>query len=132
MSKPTPQAIVAEGGNPQASALSQRALERLVNEVPADDVCAMVKEMLTAETPQGNPDWRARTDAIKVWFSYVIGLPIQRQEIVTHKVSGHVDAAALLSNPATLDAIVRRLSGTPAGDKLKAALDKASPASIDV
>lgn len=99
----------------------------LIDAVPMKEIAMCIADMLHAELSNGQPDWRGRESACKLWLSYVVGLPVQRQEIVTHKVSGQVDAASLLSNPATLDAIVRRLAGTEAGDKLKSALDKAAP-----
>ncbi len=72
----------------------------------------------------GAPDWRGRESGVKLWLSYVVGLPVQRQEIVTHKVSSIGDSKALLRSPATLEAISRQLAGTAEGERLIEALSK--------
>ena len=107
---------------PDNPVLSQRTIAQLINAVPLETITATISAMLEACTPQEYPDWRARESGVKLWLSYVIGLPVQRQEIVTHKVSSVADPAALLANPATVEAIARQLKGTEAGDKLLAAL----------
>lgn len=69
-------------------ALSTRAVAELCNRVPIDRVIERITGLLDAEMRDGFPDHRARKDGITLWLSYVVGLPVQRQEIVTHKVTG--------------------------------------------
>lgn len=112
------------GDNPQ---LSARAITYLCNEIPAQEVVQVIRDLLTAETPQGNPDWRARESGVKLWMSYVIGLPIQRQEIIQHRIVSKPDAGKLLSTPSALEALARSLANNPEGrDKLLAALQAAA------
>lgn len=111
--------------------LSQRTIAELINRVPLSEVVGQLQGMLSAKTPQGNPDWRARESGVKLWLSYVIGLPVQRQEIVTHKVSSIGDSKQLLRSPATLDAIRRQLAGTEEGAALAKALSNAGKVSVE-
>jgi len=84
--------------------INRSAVAILAEKVPADDVCAMLAEMLTATRPtkQGPiPDWRAREAACKIWFAYREGLPVQRQEIhqtVTNRTED--ESMKLLESPA--------------------------------
>lgn len=96
------------------SDLSRAALESLTSQVPSDDVIGTLAAMLVAETPQGNPDWRARENAVKLWLSYVVGLPVQRQEIVQHKVTSARPTLAMLSDPATRSALRQLLADAEA------------------
>jgi hypothetical protein len=96
------------------------ALEFLVEKIPADRIVRKIDAMLKAETPQGNPDWRAQSDAVKLWLSYVIGLPIQRQHIIQEKISTPAPDK-LLENPVAVETLFRLALATEAG---KAALAK--------
>jgi hypothetical protein len=89
-------------------ALSARSITEMINRVPLDTVVGTLQKLLDATQRDGFPDWRARTDGIKLWLSYVIGLPVQRQEIVTHKLTSAKPTAAMLANPETR-AMLRRL-----------------------
>ena len=70
-----------------APQLSQRAIAQIINRVPVERIVEVIEGLLTAEFPNDKPDWKARESGAKLWLSYVIGLPVQRQEIVTHKVT---------------------------------------------
>jgi len=89
--------------------LSLRTIAEMVNSIPLDRITRTIAEMLDACTPQGNPDWRARTDGAKLWLSYVIGLPVQRQEIVTHKITTAPALRSLMSDPAVRERIQAEL-----------------------
>ena len=98
--------------------LSIRAVVEMCNRVPVDRVMIVLEGLLDASMRDGFPDWRARTDGVKLWLSYVVGLPVQRSEIVQHKIVSRPDSAALLSNPATVESLAKRLRGTEAGATL--------------
>lgn len=75
------------------SNISQHLLERLVAEIPAKRILEGIKEMLSAtfitKSGKSHPDYRAREAGLKLYMSYAIGLPVQRQIIanVTHPSS---------------------------------------------
>lgn len=106
------------------SALSAKAIEQLITEVPVSEVMQVVKDLLTATCPgeKAYPDWRARENGVKLWMSYVVGLPTQRIEETQTRVNVTLDPEKMLSNPATLEAIARKLRGTEAGTRLLDAL----------
>lgn len=97
--------------------LSTRTIVALVNKVPVDRIITVIESMLDAETPQGNPDWRARESGVKLWLSYVVGLPVQRQEIIQHKIVSKPDAGKLLATPSALEALARSLAQQPEGKR---------------
>jgi hypothetical protein len=84
--------------------INRSAVAILAEKVPANDVCAMIAEMLQATRPTKHgpiPDWRAREAAAKIWLAYQEGLPIQRQEIhqtVTNRTED--ESMRLLESPA--------------------------------
>lgn len=115
--------------------LSPRAIERLATEVPIETIIEGIQYLINAkigDPPEdGEPDLRRRDTraleaGLKLWLSYVIGLPVQRQEIVTHKLTGTIDPVQLIANPATLDALARQAVAAGAEGKLLEAIRAAS------
>ena len=90
-------------GRPKALALKEIAkdpincgvalLHTLATEVPPDEVAALIKELMHAETtvrtgPESwgqTPDNRIRLAAIQLYVSYMLGMPIQRVMTETKK-----------------------------------------------
>lgn len=117
--------MAEENTNPldtvRAKGVSLANIERLATELPFEQVISCIREMFGALLSNDKPDWRARETGVKLWLSYVIGLPVQRQEIITHKVTSAPTTAQLLKNPATREALVRQIAGDP--ESRKALLD---------
>ncbi len=119
--------------NPAVAALakgvSPAVLEAINSKVSPDDIAEAIRDMLDATLANGQKDWRAVEIAVKTYLAYTVGLPIQRQEVVTHKIISKPSPERLLNTPGAADALVRTL---PAADraKLLAALSKAG--TVDV
>lgn len=125
MSEKSTRAARALEATGRPGGISADTINTLVNFVPVEKVMERLKEMLDATTPGGTfPDWRARENAIKLWLSYAVGLPVQRVEETQTRVNVQIDPEKLLSNPASLEAIARKLQGTDAGARLLAELSK--------
>ena len=98
-----------------------------VNEcVTPERVAESIGQLLTAKrvtkTGAEFPDYRAMEAGIKLYLAYTIGLPVQRQEVVT--VNLDADAAS---------DIEARLKSSPAARAaLRKALDSAEGGAVDV
>jgi hypothetical protein len=101
--------------------LSPRVISILAEKIPADQIRQTIQEMMSAERPlKGGasiPDWRAREAAVKLWLAYCEGLPIQRQQIVTHQVSGPDLWETAKTNPHVREALRNQLAALDAADK---------------
>lgn len=104
---------------------SQLLLETLAASFTDEQVKATMKEMLNAEvvTRGGSirPDYRTRLEAMKMYFAYIVGTPIQRQEQVNYNLD---------INDLEEDELIETLSKSPAmrkkvGDMLLAAEEQA-------
>lgn len=113
--------------------LGPKAIERLAREVPIEKVIATIKDMMEANMTAGNaaaklvaagmeppPDWRAREAALKLWLSYVVGMPIQRQHIVHDKPRRSNPEEDFENSPAAQAAALRYLRSTPEGREMLA------------
>lgn len=94
--------------------VSPRLVMRIAEKIPFDDIITGIKEMLGALLSNDKPDWRAREIGIKLWLSYVIGLPVQRQHVIQERITTAPTVDTLLQNPATLDALERMLAAARA------------------
>ena len=103
---------------------SDRTIDLLCQYASADDIGRTIAEMLQAKLSNGAPDWRGRESGCKLWLAYCVGLPVQRIEETQTRVNVQIDPEKLLSNPASLEAIARKLQGTDAGARLLAELSK--------
>ena len=78
--------------------LGLAAMTRLAEEIPIELIVSGIKDLLTATQTNGKiaakleeggfaapPDYRAREAGLKLWLSYVIGMPVQRQHILQEK-----------------------------------------------
>ena len=94
----------------KASDIGPEMLTRLAAKVSPEDIAELIRTMITAEheTKGGDmyPDWRAREAGAKLWMSYMIGMPIQRQVIVNQaSESGVQTLERLLESPASRRAL---------------------------
>jgi hypothetical protein len=94
----------------QASDIGPEMLTRLAAKVSPEDIAELIRTMITAEheTKSGAlyPDWRAREAGAKLWMSYMIGMPVQRQIVVneTRESTGQT-LERLLASPASRRAL---------------------------
>ena len=85
-------------------------LGKLADLVPPEVIAAKIMEMLDAEIEnargQTYPDWRAREAGIKLYLSYQLGMPVQRQIVVneTRESTGQT-LERLLASPASRRAL---------------------------
>jgi hypothetical protein len=67
--------------------VSAQVIERLAERFTPDEICRRIEDLLDATHLSGGgkqiPDNRAREGGLKLLLSYLVGLPVQRQEIVT-------------------------------------------------
>jgi hypothetical protein len=96
--------------------VSPSAVTRMKALIPADTVMAVVSGMLHAtrwvgigEAAQEVPDWRTREAGVKIFLSYTEGLPVQRQEIITHDMGSGDLMARAEKSPALVRQIERML-----------------------
>ena len=129
MAKHDKTGILPQDGNP--AALTPAVMTAIARKVSPERIADCIAMLLEAELSNGQPDVRAIESGIKLYLNYMVGMPVQRQEIVTHKVTSSIDPKSLLANPATLDAIVRQLEGSEAGDTLLKRLRDAKGKTID-
>lgn len=102
-----PLASLAHAGD-----LTPKVLAILAEKVPVEEIGDKIRALLDAKTKDGTrSDFRAVEAGLKIWLSYVVGLPVQRTENVN--VNLDADAGAGLRE---------RLAKSPA---LRSALRKA-------
>ena len=76
---------------------AMRAIMRLQDEIPFEEIAAKIRELINATRPTKNgdiPDTRSIECGIKLYMSYTIGLPVQRQEIITKQIDETEDELA--------------------------------------
>lgn len=98
----------------QAAHITSRLLEQLAEKFPPETVVSYIQKLLTAThvTAGGKviDDNRAIEAGVKLLLSYQVGLPIQRQEIVTMTVDGDKAIEEKLSrSPAMRKALKARI-----------------------
>lgn len=102
--------------------LTADALQEIRDSVSAADVARAIREALDATytSAAGNtfPDHRTRLEAGKVWMNYMVGMPLQRQEVIA-TVSEPPEAIIkrMLQSPAARSKLVELLNETEAGKK---------------
>ena len=88
--------------------------ESLATELPDEQIAIAIRDALTATqtTRSGTvePDHKTRLQAATLALSYRVGLPVQRQEVITANLSDN-DAAILerVKNSPTARAALRRV-----------------------
>ena len=105
-----------------AAALTPRVMEAILSRITPEDIADGIRSLLDAKLSNGQTDARAVESGIKLFLNYTVGLPVQRVEETQTRVNVSLDPEKLLSNPATLEAIARKLRGTEAGERLLGAL----------
>lgn len=103
------------------AALSERSLALMVKRVPAQRIALRIEQMVDAKTPQGNPDWRARENGVKLWLSYIIGEPLKRTQVVKVTRTDAPPLDQLASTPAGMEALARMLAAVRGGREAFAA-----------
>lgn len=87
----------------------QRTIELLAKHVTPEAIAQAVASALQAETVtrEGTvPDFRTRLEASKIYLNYLVGLPVQRQEIVHQAVRNDQESMdRLLASPAAVAAL---------------------------
>jgi hypothetical protein len=86
---------------------SAAAIQAIMDVTPASEVADKIGELIRARR-NGEPDTRAVEVGLKLWLSYVIGLPVQRQHVINEKLVTAKPTKAMLANPETR-AMLRRL-----------------------
>lgn len=105
-----------------AAALTPAIIAAITALVSPQDIAEGIRKLLDAKLSNGQGDVRAIESGIKLYLNYTVGLPVQRVEETQTRVNVNVDPEKLLSNPASLEAIARKLRGTEAGTRLLEAL----------
>ena len=100
------------------SAIGVRLLTTLAEAVPAEEVAEVVRDLMKAtstvrtgsESFKEVPDYRAREAGAKLYFGYMLGLPVQRSIEIQHREESDEDTwERLLSSPAARAAMMRAL-----------------------
>lgn len=94
-------------------------LVKLAEMIPPEDIAERIKDMMNAtyENARGDvkTDWRAVEAGVKLYLSYQIGMPVQRQVVVQQSVeSGDQTMDRLMSSPAAikvLEAMLEKAKG---------------------
>lgn len=104
------------------SSISQAFIVAVSECVAPERVAEAVGQLLTAKrlTKAGAeyPDYRAMEAGIKLYLAYTIGLPVQRQEVVTVNVDADTEAGMmdrLAKSPALRAALRKALDAADAG-----------------
>jgi hypothetical protein len=90
------------------AAITPAVLSAIIRDITPDDIAMGLRQMMDAKLANGQPDVRAIESAIKIYLSWTVGLPVQRQIIEQHKMVTAKPTAAMLANPETR-AMLRRL-----------------------
>ncbi len=112
-------------------------LGKLAELVPPAVIAAKIHEMLDAEIKNARgefyPDWRAREAGIKLYLSYQLGMPVQRQIVVNEqRETTSQTLERLLASPASRRALQAVLDeDQTTGNPLRTA-GKAGEGAVDV
>jgi hypothetical protein len=97
------------------SSVSQALVDHLSKRFPPEYIAEKVAELLVAThvTRGGNPiaDNRAREAGVKLLLSYLVGLPVQRQEIVNVNIDSLADLQQRAQQSPALRQAVAKLLG---------------------
>lgn len=101
----------------KASDVGPALLGKLAELVPPAVIAAKIHEMLDAELKNARgefyPDWRAREAGIKLYLSYQLGMPVQRQIVVNEQRENKEQTLErLLASPASRRALQMALEPT--------------------
>jgi hypothetical protein len=116
--------IIRKNGDIRAPWVSQKLIETLAERFTPERLVGYIEDLLAAThvTKGGNviPDNRARESAVKLLLAYVVGLPVQRQEIIQTFIDGSKDTeAAILASPSLRSALAMKIAQADASDSSK-------------
>ena len=94
--------------------INKQVAKVLLEKVSAEKVADVIRDMLNATrlTKEGvEPDGRQREAGVKLWLAYMVGLPVQRQEIVSVALDAEAEIGMRerLRNSPALRASLRRV-----------------------
>jgi hypothetical protein len=101
------------------SLLGPEAIRKIAEAVSPQEIANAIKAMMVTGSLmkaakeagfEAPPDWRAREAGIKLWCSYVIGMPVQRQHIVKEDIRREQPLEELLRSPAARAALREALA----------------------
>lgn len=114
--KPQSPPVLFAPGTLEAALIAQNAVEK---------AAAVMVAGLSAEMRDGFPDHKHRLESAKTIMDRVEGRCVERQLIQHQHIKAPTDAATLLANPATMEALGRAADKTPGGrEKLIEMLSK--------
>lgn len=94
--------------------LSEQLLLTLATAIPAEDIKESLREMMQAVhvTKGGDerPDYRTRLEAVKLLTAYIVGTPVQRQEVASYNYDiNDLDERGLVEAMSNSPAIIDKL-----------------------
>jgi hypothetical protein len=112
---------IRKNGDIRAPWVSQKLIETLAERFTPERIVGYIEDLLAAThvTKGGNiiPDNRAREAAVKLLLAYVVGLPVQRQEIIQKFIDGSLDTEeAILASPALRSTLARKIARVEASE----------------
>ena len=113
--------INRKNGDVRAPWVSQHLIETLAARFTPERIVGYIEDLLNAThvTKGGNliPDNRARESAVKLLLAYVVGLPVQRQEIIQKFIDGSKETEeAILASPALRSTLAKKIAQAQAAD----------------
>jgi hypothetical protein len=107
--------INRKNGDIRAPWVSQKLIETLAERFTPERIVGYIEDLLAAThcTKGGQviPDNRARESAVKLLLAYVVGLPVQRQEIIQKFIDGSKETEeAILASPALRSTLARKIA----------------------
>lgn len=99
--------------------IGSSTLKRLADLVTPEQIAAKIQGMLGAtmvvrtgaESTEERPDWRTIEAAVKLWLSYQLGMPVQRQVVVQQAPeTGEATMSRLMSSPAAVKVLETMLA----------------------
>ncbi len=97
--------------------IGPQMLQQLAALLPPALIAEKIQGMLNATYESGGKvktDWRAVEAGVKLWMSYQIGMPVQRQVILQQKSeSGEETLERLLASPASRKMLGQLLESAP-------------------
>ena len=112
---------IRKNGDIRAPWVSQKLIETLSERFTPEMIVGYIEQLLEAThvTKGGNhiPDNRARESAVKLLLAYMVGLPVQRQEIIQKFIDGSKDTEeAILASPALRATLARKIAQVEASE----------------
>jgi hypothetical protein len=107
--KPPDESLVSVLPPGGAASITVSVLDEITKRITPRMIAVGIEQLLNAKLSNGQPDVRAIESGIKLYLNYTVGLPVQRQEIITKKLTGPT-MDQLLSTQAGIDTLRRLLA----------------------